>query len=314
MADDTAYAAPRWLRDLLRFLPLKSQFVLSGNVRDLQLQATASGPLPQPLVQYLVTQLRQRGYARVVTYDPAMGFGVAALPGEAATDLEAFLRELGLDPANGRASAGISLFAETMERLVTWPNEPVVLIADFASRLTVRQDALSPQEHQAFTRAVILSHKARPRPFGVPRRPFFNTVIWVVDKEGDLPDWLVIGNPRLRHVPIAKPDHHTRRALGRALIRTLDGAKVISPRRLKERFRISSTNRGAFAGRSDRHCAAGGGAGSGRENRRRGAPLQGGRDGRSLAEDRPRENADGGAFMRRRVKGQAMRSSTCLTS
>ena len=29
--------APRWLRDLIRFLPLKSQFVLSGNVRDLQL-------------------------------------------------------------------------------------------------------------------------------------------------------------------------------------------------------------------------------------------------------------------------------------
>jgi hypothetical protein len=28
---------PRWLRDLRRFLPLKSQFVLSGNVRDLQI-------------------------------------------------------------------------------------------------------------------------------------------------------------------------------------------------------------------------------------------------------------------------------------
>jgi len=27
---------PRWLRDITRFLPLKSQFVLSGNVRDLQ--------------------------------------------------------------------------------------------------------------------------------------------------------------------------------------------------------------------------------------------------------------------------------------
>ena len=25
---------PRWLRDIFRFLPVKSQFVLSGNVRD----------------------------------------------------------------------------------------------------------------------------------------------------------------------------------------------------------------------------------------------------------------------------------------
>jgi hypothetical protein len=34
---------PRWLRDLLRFLPLKSQFVLSGNVRDLQASEVAPG-------------------------------------------------------------------------------------------------------------------------------------------------------------------------------------------------------------------------------------------------------------------------------
>lgn len=29
-----AYSDPRWLQDLRRFLPLKSQFVLTGNVRD----------------------------------------------------------------------------------------------------------------------------------------------------------------------------------------------------------------------------------------------------------------------------------------
>ena len=28
------FLRPRWIRDLLRFLPLRSQFVLSGNVRD----------------------------------------------------------------------------------------------------------------------------------------------------------------------------------------------------------------------------------------------------------------------------------------
>jgi hypothetical protein len=33
----------RWLRDLLRFLPLRSQFVLSGNTRDLQMHEAAPG-------------------------------------------------------------------------------------------------------------------------------------------------------------------------------------------------------------------------------------------------------------------------------
>ncbi|MCR3766639.1 hypothetical protein K3Z80_24940, partial [Pseudomonas aeruginosa] len=36
MPGTALFEKPRWLRDLLRFLPLKSQFVLSGNIRDLQ--------------------------------------------------------------------------------------------------------------------------------------------------------------------------------------------------------------------------------------------------------------------------------------
>jgi len=27
-------ATPRWAKDLLRFLPVKAQFILSGNIRD----------------------------------------------------------------------------------------------------------------------------------------------------------------------------------------------------------------------------------------------------------------------------------------
>ncbi len=59
----------------------------------------------------------------------------------------------------------------------------------------MRNDSLLPAEHQAFTRTLIASHQAKPRPHGTPPRPFFNTVLWVVDKEADLPDWMLIGNP-----------------------------------------------------------------------------------------------------------------------
>jgi hypothetical protein len=45
---------PRWMRDLKRFLPLKSQFVLSGNLRDLQLSPTDNGLVAEPLVPDLV--------------------------------------------------------------------------------------------------------------------------------------------------------------------------------------------------------------------------------------------------------------------
>ena len=46
MSQLTVFEKPRWLRDLARFLPLKSQFVLSGNVRDLQIIETSPGIIP----------------------------------------------------------------------------------------------------------------------------------------------------------------------------------------------------------------------------------------------------------------------------
>src|SRR6185503_5930041 len=92
----------------------------------------------------------------------------------------------------------------------------------------------SPAEHQLFSRALILSHAARPRPAGASRLPFFNTVIWIADKEGDLPDWFLIDNPRIRHIPVAKPDHLARRAVAPSLLRSLPGGREAAGKALAE--------------------------------------------------------------------------------
>jgi hypothetical protein len=224
MAIDATYQNPRWLRDLLRFLPLKSQFVLSDNVRDLQLREVEPGAVaPLPLLQFLTTELRGFGYTQVIEYDPISGFRVHSLPGEETGKGNELLKELGLQPANGLAPAGLELFSETLQRIIARPGDPIVLVADFASRMVVRNDSLSSSEHQAFTKALVLSHNARSRPFGSPGKPFFNTVIWIVEKEGDLPDWLLIGNPRIRHVPVPKPDHLVRRVFAASVLRGLEG-------------------------------------------------------------------------------------------
>ena len=89
----------------------------------------------------------------------------------------------------------------------------------------MRHEALSQAEHQLFSRALILSHAARTKPAGPDRQPFFHTIIWIVEKEGDLPDWFLVGNPRIRHIPVAKPDHLARRSLIPFLMRTLPGGR-----------------------------------------------------------------------------------------
>ncbi|SPB14869.1 ATPase [Caballeronia novacaledonica] len=231
----SAYVKPRWLRDLLRFLPLKSQFVLSGNVRDLQACEVAPGVVTaQPLVSALADNLREAGYAQLVVWNPVSGFTVpeGRVPADERGDET--LHRLGLTPVGGAAPGGIDALAACLERLTALTGQPIALVVDFASRLAVRTESLSAAEHNLFTRALVLAHAVSARPAGEQRRPFFNTVIWVVDKEGDLPDWLLIGNPRIRHIPVSKPDSAARRALSGALLRGVPGSQGASPTTLEE--------------------------------------------------------------------------------
>jgi energy-coupling factor transporter ATP-binding protein EcfA2 len=217
-----AYQKPRWLRDLQRFLPLKSQFVLTGNVRDLQaLEAVPGQMTAASLMAALATELAARGYQHVVSYEPTTGFRMADTLSGTPPNGDAILSRLGLTPANGIAPAGLDLLTSTLERIVSFDDGPIALVVDFASRLIVRNEFLQPHEHQLFMRAQVLSQTARPRPHGPQRTPFFNSIVWIVDKEGDLPDWFLFNNARLRHIPIAKPDHLARGALARVLIKTM---------------------------------------------------------------------------------------------
>jgi ATP-dependent Clp protease ATP-binding subunit ClpA len=227
MAIEDAARRPRWLKDLIRFLPLKSQFLLTGNVRDLQLTSVGSdGYAAVPLLTLLADELRAAGYANVVFYDPAGGFRLAN--GTDARVLEALGAGAGTD---GRAPAGTEAFAETLRRVGARgaADPPIALIADFASQMINRSEALSTTEHALFTQALVLSHQARARPHGTPPRPFFNSVIWIANREADLPDFLTVANPRLRHIPVGLPDHRYRRALASSLMAGVDGTAAAAP-------------------------------------------------------------------------------------
>lgn len=224
------YSKPRWIRDLIRFLPLKSQFVLSGNIRDLQACEIAPNVItPQTFQLTLCRTLREVGYSQVLIWDPLYGFYGLETPDLPTADVDRLLQDLGLNPENGRASAGVDLLSCALERFVNLNGEPIALIIDFASRISVRADNLSAAEHQLFTRALVLSHQVNTRPAGKNRMPFFNTILWLVEKEGDLPDWLLVNNPRIRSIPVSKPDSNARKALSPALIKGISGSQNASP-------------------------------------------------------------------------------------
>ncbi|MDR3054811.1 MAG: hypothetical protein LBU53_05335, partial [Zoogloeaceae bacterium] len=65
---------PRWLRDLERLLPIRSQFVVSGNIRDHFLMPLENGAsTPAPLIRCLWSSLRRQGYRFLLIFDPVEG-------------------------------------------------------------------------------------------------------------------------------------------------------------------------------------------------------------------------------------------------
>ncbi len=218
---------PRWSRDLLRFLPLKSQFLLSGNIRDrYPWKGHADGRArPLPLLGYLGTLLRTAGISHLLAFDPVNGFSIPLGEGvNLAAETEA-LGFLGLSwSETGRAAATTARFFELLPAILHQSGGRIALLADFSSRYLCRVDLPSADEHHWFTTAQVLSHEVRAQPVGPNQTPLFNPLLWIADKEGDLPPWLVVNNPRLRSISVPPPDRSSRRQLAGTLVAGLPGA------------------------------------------------------------------------------------------
>lgn len=229
-------ATPRWAKDIFRFLPVKSQFILHNNIRDrYPFPMTASeGAEPtthyQPLdlTSYLSEALALRGYEYFIRYNSIQGFH--AIPIRSGEDpkgrnARAFFSQHFEMKFNVQDNYSCSLekSLELIEKMVHWRGNFIAIFADFASRYVVRPDGLNDREHEYFTKAMMLSHSASPHVTPELPEAQFNTLFWFCDKENDLPGWFALDNPRIREVTVPKPDHIIRRVLVNALMRSLPG-------------------------------------------------------------------------------------------
>lgn len=222
-------AAPRWIKDVFRFLPVKSQFVLSGNIRDRYAFPLGDGRyVPLTLVQYLAETLKLKGYEHFISFNSTGGFCVVTPRGELDASAREFFKErfkITFDDS-GRYQCSLGKSLDLIESMVNGKEHFVAVFADFASRYLVRIDSPSEKEHEYFARALVLSHEASSHTTAKFNQAQFNPVLWICDKENDLPNWLTLDNPRIRSIVVPKPDHLLRRALILALTPALEGYVV----------------------------------------------------------------------------------------
>ena len=207
--------APRWSRDLERLLPIRSQYVVSGNIRDTFLTPLAGGPALVPLLRCLWETLRLQGTRCLLVFDPADGIRV--YPNEP-VPRELAERLFDLKLASGNQMISLETLSNLMKNLTAQREARCALVLDFASRLTRHPDHLAEGEHRFFVAAEKLSLATAPV---VPKDggglPAFNPVLWLVNRAQDLPSWFTLDSERVASLIIAKPDYESRQAAAQLL-------------------------------------------------------------------------------------------------
>ena len=214
---------PRWLRDFERLLPIRSQFIVSGNIRDTVLSPVGQTLVPVPLLRGLWEKLKAQDFRYLLIYDPADGIRV--YPHEpAVVELATKVHELKLQ--EGVMPMGLESLVTLMRKLTASRDAHAALILDFASRLARAPDHLDAGEHRFFVAAEKLSLSASPViPTGSSAQPLFNPILWLVNRPQDLPSWFALDSERIASLIVGRPDYETREAAARQLIRLFPGYK-----------------------------------------------------------------------------------------
>jgi len=226
---------PRWVRDLERLLPIRSQFIVAGNIRDHFLAPLDDGSLtPVPLVRCLWSALQRQDCRFLLIYDPVGG--LRPYPNEPpAVELATQLFDLKLQ--DGAMPMSLDSLSGVMQRLTRMREARCALLVDFASRLVRHPDQLDAGEHRFFLAAERLAVQAvpvmvknrMPREPGplADNKPRFNPVLWLLNRPQDLPSWFALDNARVESLTVGLPDFETREAAARSyftLFRQMDEA------------------------------------------------------------------------------------------
>jgi hypothetical protein len=215
---------PKWLLDIERLLPVRSQFVLSGQIRDLVLVPTESGPTPLPLLRALWLALRDLGYQFMLVHDPVDGVRVYPAERDVIARASELLPQVTFD--NGRTPAQIGgTLIDIMRAAVSLRQARAAFVLDFASRLAPTPAQLEEAQRAFFVACEKLSLDAAPMlPPGASGGPLFNPVIWLLNRSQDLPSWMLLDSERVSTHSIGLPSRQTRLQTARMLAPRFAGA------------------------------------------------------------------------------------------
>lgn len=228
---------PTWLEDIRTTVAATPQYVLWDNVRDVHLVPDERfGYVALSTTSALWRLLQDAGYELLVVYDPVDGISV--VPDDEATVAlaQTLLRESGVSPT---ANASTPVTVAELQRIVRVVSQASDVHAGIAvsrpARLATEVSRPEPDLRSFFAGAERAASLSRPHAVAANGRILPNPVFWLLDREQDLPAWLVADNHALvRTVVVPKPDRDTRRRYAVDLVGSLPQAKAAAADEVEE--------------------------------------------------------------------------------
>ncbi|HEU0089245.1 MAG TPA: AAA family ATPase [Pseudonocardiaceae bacterium] len=219
-------SGPAFARELATTLPVHAQYVLHGNLRDVfLLPGRAPGERAQfvTLTELLWRTLQPSGYECLVTYDPVAGLG--AYPPSAQAAASSILGiKIGTDGAGadrGRVVPSLDKLRGHLHTVAAASRRAAFLI-DYASRIMLDPAHLERAERDFFLYCEKLSREVAPTPGPAHRpSPLYNPLLWLAERDQDLPVWLTAGNERIRTISVPRPDFGDRLDTAKLLTRLM---------------------------------------------------------------------------------------------
>jgi energy-coupling factor transporter ATP-binding protein EcfA2 len=213
--------SPAWVRELRLALPIAPQILLIGNVRDQYLlPAENGGGLEQYDLQQVIGRVcASREYGAVVVHDVAGGRPGErdALAGSLTVPADPVFGDAGRLPDEVHGVLGIELEVRQLRAALTAAvrshGRPIATVFPYAARLATLARGI-PEGIAFLTAAEALGNTAfRVHAHGTTT--VYNTVIWVAERQEDLPAAFATGSQALRIITVPVPSPDVREAAAR---------------------------------------------------------------------------------------------------
>ncbi len=250
---------PKWTKEIIRFINVKPQIILEGNIYDIYpieinipINQQSTNPtntqalnpnINQDINKNINQEVNQNNdnfksdASKVITTMKLVDYLATILNDKEGYELvvlfepvfgfkrikgseEVFKKFIKDAPdKEGFVKAVLFRAYEAIENMVNSKEHYVSVIVNFASRLP----EVSQNDINEFLYKMFrLSFLSNPKIIGNVSNPKYNPVFILIDKETDLPAWYTLDNPKVKIITVPKPDNVSRKVVIKSLIKRLD--------------------------------------------------------------------------------------------